>query len=54
MEVDERPTEQYGDIGGLDKQIEEVSMIHLLNKKRSSLECLLFFVSEKSKWKFVR
>lgn len=25
MEVDERPTEQYSDIGGLDKQIEEVS-----------------------------
>jgi len=25
MEVDERPTEQYVDIGGLDKQIQEVS-----------------------------
>lgn len=24
MEVDERPTEQYSDIGGLDKQIQEV------------------------------
>ncbi len=24
MEVDERPTEQYGDVGGLDKQIQEV------------------------------
>lgn len=24
MEVDERPTEQYSDIGGLDKQIEEL------------------------------
>ena len=24
MEVDEKPTEQYSDIGGLDKQIEEV------------------------------
>lgn len=24
MEVDERPTEQYADIGGLDKQIQEV------------------------------
>ena len=24
MEVDEKPTETYGDIGGLDKQIEEV------------------------------
>ena len=26
MEVDERPTEEYGDIGGLDKQIAEVTM----------------------------
>ena len=24
MEIDERPTEQYSDIGGLDKQIQEV------------------------------
>jgi 26S proteasome regulatory subunit T5 len=24
MEVDEKPTEDYGDIGGLDKQIEEL------------------------------
>jgi len=30
MEVDERPTEQYGDIGGLDKQIQEVCMLHFL------------------------
>ena len=34
MELDERPTEQYSDIGGLDKQIEEVifavSLLHLL------------------------
>ena len=27
MELDERPTEQYSDIGGLDKQIEEVGTI---------------------------
>lgn len=27
MEVDERPTEQYSDIGGLDKQIQEVSKL---------------------------
>ena len=27
MELDERPTEQYSDIGGLDKQIEEVRHI---------------------------
>ena len=26
MEVDERPTEQYSDIGGLDKQIQEVEL----------------------------
>ena len=26
MEVDERPTEQYSDIGGLDKQIQEVAV----------------------------
>ena len=25
MEVDERPTEQYSDIGGLDQQIQEVT-----------------------------
>ena len=30
MEVDEKPTEQYSDIGGLDKQIEEVLSLHLL------------------------
>ena len=30
MEVDERPTEQYGDIGGLDKQIQEVVTLYLL------------------------
>ena len=29
MEVDERPTEQYADIGGLDKQIQEVSVSFL-------------------------
>ena len=27
MEVDERPTEQYSDIGGLDTQIQEVSKV---------------------------
>jgi len=26
MEVDERPTEQYSDIGGLDQQIQEVDI----------------------------
>ena len=29
MELDERPTEEYSDIGGLDKQIEEVSLLTL-------------------------
>lgn len=29
MEVDERPTEQYVDIGGLDKQIQEVCYISI-------------------------
>ena len=29
MELDERPTEQYSDIGGLDKQIEEVCNVHV-------------------------
>lgn len=28
MEVDEKPTEEYSDIGGLDKQIQEVIHIH--------------------------
>lgn len=28
MEVDERPSEQYSDIGGLDKQIQEVIKFH--------------------------
>ena len=28
MELDERPTEQYSDIGGLDTQIQEVSKSH--------------------------
>lgn len=30
MEVDERPTEQYSDIGGLDKQIQEVTCVIIL------------------------
>ena len=29
MEVDERPTEQYSDVGGLDKQIQEVHRLLL-------------------------
>lgn len=37
MEVDERPTEQYSDIGGLDKQIQEV-----LN---STLGCSIWLIA---------
>lgn len=41
MELDERPTEQYSDIGGLDKQIEEVCMISLcVASLRSSFLCV--------------
>lgn len=37
MEVDERPTEQYSDIGGLDKQIQEVifSLLYYCRKTLS-------------------
>lgn len=31
MEVDERPTEQYADIGGLDKQIQEAGFATVLD-----------------------
>ena len=31
MEVDERPTEQYSDIGGLDTQIQEVYEVNYNN-----------------------
>lgn len=37
MEVDERPTEQYSDVGGLDKQIQEVS--HCPQLLMSCLHC---------------
>ena len=32
MEVDERPTEQYSDVGGLDKQIQEVGYYCFLHE----------------------
>lgn len=35
MEVDERPTEQYSDIGGLDKQIQEVGKPTLTKKEKN-------------------
>ena len=40
MELDERPTEEYSDIGGLDKQIEEVSLL-TLSRLNSSLVTVL-------------
>lgn len=40
MEVDERPTEQYSDIGGLDKQIQEVT--RNCSRKQPSIEKILF------------
>lgn len=40
MEVDERPTEQYSDIGGLDKQIQEVGIVNVTcDLLRSILRC---------------
>lgn len=41
MEVDERPTEQYSDIGGLDKQIQEVRESRRLGGPALLLPCLL-------------
>ena len=40
MEVDERPTEQYCDIGGLDKQIQELIeaiVLPMVNKCKLNL-----------------
>jgi ATP-dependent 26S proteasome regulatory subunit len=46
MEVDERPTEQYSDIGGLDKQIQEVISCHsFLLSNGISFIILLILVS---------
>lgn len=41
MEVDERPTEQYSDIGGLDKQIQEVILCLAVWPKRARSELQL-------------
>lgn len=43
MEVDERPTEQYSDVGGLDKQIQEVfiDFYFIINLLTKSLSCLV-------------
>lgn len=40
MEVDERPTEQYGDIGGLDKQIEEVGILTFIVQDKLHPGCI--------------
>ena len=52
MEVDEKPSETYSDIGGLDKQIEEVCLFYLNYSHPLSLSvslclslCLSLFVS---------
>lgn len=43
MEVDERPTEQYSDIGGLDKQIQEVRETLAASSSLFRLLCFSFF-----------
>ncbi|KDR21295.1 hypothetical protein L798_04269, partial [Zootermopsis nevadensis] len=41
MEVDERPTEQYSDIGGLDKQIQEQKLVELtLLRLGCNVQCM--------------
>ena len=43
MEVDTRPTEQYSDIGGLDKQIQELVeavVLPMTHKDRWGQDCL--------------
>ena len=54
MEVDERPTEQYSDIGGLDQQIQEVDFLYFwvflllcfvyFKVSTKSIEPALFFI----------
>lgn len=48
MEVDERPTEQYSDIGGLDKQIQEV-LFALKHLYRAAVQWLR--IGHKTVWK---
>jgi 26S proteasome regulatory subunit T5 len=40
MEVDEKPTEEYSDIGGLDKQIQEVRHARMHARLQNSILCI--------------
>ena len=56
MEVDERPTEQYSDIGGLDKQIQELIeavVLPMTHKERLVRLIENFLVSLSVKWRSV-
>ena len=48
MEVDERPTEQYSDIGGLDKQIQEVRIAaraYHTREMKQNIPLVIFFTA---------
>lgn len=54
MEVDERPTEQYSDIGGLDQQIQEVNF-SVLQVNPNDIEWLpVTMDNQRKKLKFTR
>ena len=46
MELDERPTEQYSDIGGLDTQIQEVRESHQVSILEFSRQAANFTVGQ--------
>ena len=48
MEVDERPTEQYSDIGGLDTQIQEVYKVNNYNIYYNNIVYFTSFYSLKT------
>lgn len=50
MEVDERPTEQYSDIGGLDKQIQEVTRLNMCYNSHRLLCAVLASAGFDSWW----
>ena len=50
MEIDERPTEDYGDIGGLDKQINEVNHFLHSTKKAQLLEAVVLPMTHKERF----